>query len=155
MKRQSPPGTTFEEKLALYTVRDPVTGCLNWTAGLTRGYGQHGTPGHKTKLVHVSVWELHHGPRPAGAVVRHRCHNTRCCEVTHLAIGTQADNIQDMWDADRAATGVRLPHTKLTDSQVRAIREDARPMRQIADEFGIHYQTVFRLKKGLRRAHVD
>jgi hypothetical protein len=31
-------------------------------------------------------------------VVRHRCHNRRCCHPEHLEEGTRADNQRDDWD---------------------------------------------------------
>jgi len=31
-------------------------------------------------------------------VIRHRCHNERCCNPSHLVPGTAADNKRDDWD---------------------------------------------------------
>jgi len=34
----------------------------------------------------------------ASTVVRHRCHNERCCRPEHLIEGSAADNKRDDWD---------------------------------------------------------
>lgn len=51
--------------------------------------------GHQRMQLHrVSYW-LHHGPISEGKVVRHKCDNGKCCNPSHLVIGTQADNMAD------------------------------------------------------------
>jgi hypothetical protein len=39
-------------------------------------------------------------------VIRHRCHNERCCRPNHLQPGSAADNRRDDWEY--AATGVNF-----------------------------------------------
>ena len=36
------------------------------------------------------------GEIPKGMVIRHKCDNPNCCNIEHLEIGTQKDNIEDM-----------------------------------------------------------
>jgi hypothetical protein len=59
------------------------------------GYGIVKVDGKARRLTRV-VWELHHGPIPAGLSVLHSCDHPSCARVDHLMLGTQRANIQDM-----------------------------------------------------------
>jgi DNA invertase Pin-like site-specific DNA recombinase len=80
-------------------------------------------------------------------MVLHSCDNRRCVNPAHLFLGTQVDNMRDM-----AAKG-RTP-TKLTKEQVLTIREDARPQRVVAAEYGITQSTVWRIKHARTWFHI-
>lgn len=54
-------------------------------------------------LEHRHAWELAYGPIPKGMVICHTCDNTRCVNISHLFMGTQADNMRDMREKGRAA----------------------------------------------------
>lgn len=70
--------------------------CDVWTGALASdGYGIVKIDGHARRLTRV-VWELHHGPIPAGLSVLHSCDNPPCARIDHLMLGTQRANIQDM-----------------------------------------------------------
>ena len=64
-------------------------------------------------------------------MVLHRCDNRRCVRPEHLFVGTNRDNMQDMARKHRGAGGSTPgednPRAKLTDDQVREIRERSRP----------------------------
>lgn len=86
---------TIAERLAERLVRMP-NGCLEWTGSLsTTGYGHIKVTGKPTKT-HRIAWELTNGPIPDGMFVCHHCDNPPCCDVTHLFLGTNADNLADM-----------------------------------------------------------
>ena len=109
----------------------------------TRGYGQIGIGTRAAGIgeTHRVAWEVTHGPIPDGMFVCHKCDNPPCVNPAHLFLGTNADNVADMVAKGRGAKGFRLPHTKLSDEQVREIRElwNARVASQaaIAARFGI------------------
>lgn len=121
--------------------------CWEWQAGRhTFGYGQIYGDG-KLQNAHVVAYMLHHGLTeiPKGMVVRHLCSNPPCVNPIHLALGTPADNSQDMVDADRHARGMRNPTAKLTDDDVRGIRHLAasgKYFKDIADLFGVSKSVV-------------
>lgn len=46
--------------------------------------------------LHVAVWVEHFGPVPPGLEVCHRCDVRNCYEITHLWLGTHAENMADM-----------------------------------------------------------
>lgn len=76
-------------------------GCLEWLGGCNRGgYGIF-CIGKERFLAHRFAWILANGPIPAGLVIRHMCHNSRCTNPAHLQTGTQADNVADMMRSGR------------------------------------------------------
>lgn len=66
------------------------------------GYGRLDYKG-RPRLAHRMMYELIHCKRlKPDEVVRHSCDNPPCCNPEHLLLGTQADNVKDMWDRGRA-----------------------------------------------------
>jgi hypothetical protein len=80
------------------------TPCLEWTASLTRGYGQFWLGGKQVKA-HRTAWEMEHGPIPDGMDVLHKCDNPPCVADEHLFLGTKMDNVADMVAKGRQASG--------------------------------------------------
>lgn len=69
--------------------------CLVFTGAKFRnGYGAI-QDGEKMALAHRVAWEAKHGPIPPGQVIRHKCGIRACCNVTHMELGTQAENSYD------------------------------------------------------------
>ena len=60
----------------------------------------------------------------AGNVVRHTCHNRSCVNPDHLLTGSHADNSMDMVLANRQSKGEAHTVSKLTESEVIAIRAE-------------------------------
>lgn len=83
-----------------YMRRNKDTGCLIW-CGLTidQGYGRMKMAKGRAWLVHRLAW-IFAGRQitPDKPFVLHNCpggDNTACCEVSHLWLGTHADNARD------------------------------------------------------------
>lgn len=99
--------------------------CWTWTASTDRwGYGYFGYANRVGKA-HRASWEIHYGPIPQGMLVCHHCDNPSCVRPDHLFLGTDADNMADRYAKGRYVTGERHPNARLTDAQVRLIRERA------------------------------
>lgn len=76
---------------------DSNTGCWNWTKSVTSaGYGQF-TRNGKYWTTHRYVYTVYNGKIPKGLVIRHLCHNTKCCNPEHLKLGSVKDN---WWDSE-------------------------------------------------------
>lgn len=84
-------------------VRKTAT-CWLWLGKPSRfGYGRITLTGKDTVGAHVASWFLATGTLPIkGVVVRHTCDVPGCVRPGHLKLGTQADNLRDMWVRGRA-----------------------------------------------------
>jgi hypothetical protein len=103
-----------------------IGACQEWQAGVSSGYGTLRADGERIGA-HRHSWALDpdNDPIPDGMQVLHRCDNRRCVLGTHLFVGTPKDNMQDMAAKGRAGSGPgqQNPNVRLTDAQVRDIRE--------------------------------
>lgn len=79
---------------------DPQSGCWMWQRGTGGdGYARaffRGTQQGVHRIVLILA-----GRDPAGLFACHRCDRPACVNPDHLFVGTNADNIQDMWNKGR------------------------------------------------------
>lgn len=66
-------------------------GCHVWQGQLSQRYPARKVNG-KPIHVHKWAWEQVHGAVPEGMVLHHTCSNTRCVNIEHLEVVTQAEN---------------------------------------------------------------
>jgi hypothetical protein len=115
------PKVQVERTLANFPAPTPQpTPCRLWQGAIDGdGYGQMADwkrgRGHK-KYAHRWVWEMANGPIPPGLVVRHKCDNRVCFRLSHLELGTVADNNRDASERGHLG-GVRV----MAPSEIRAI----------------------------------
>lgn len=86
-----------EEHLAAFLVKDPTSGCLNYTGSINpvSGYGQFQFNGQGVHA-HRVAWLLAGREIPKDKpCVLHTCDNRRCCNLDHLFLGTDSDNAKD------------------------------------------------------------
>lgn len=129
-----------------------MSDCWYWVGCRHKlGYGIIGG-----KKAHRVSWEMHKGPIPAGLMVCHTC-DVRCCvNPGHLFLGTQTDNMRDMWAKGRQGprpdiAGEANPASKLTVSvvaQMKTLRSTGMSYREIAERFGVATMTALRAIKG-------
>lgn len=107
-------------------------GCWLWTgATLPNGYG-HMNIGTTHWYPHRYAWTITNGPIPDGLFVCHDCpsgDNPLCCRPDHLFLGTNTDNVRDMWKKGRGKhtpfrKGAGHILAKLDDERVRALRRE-------------------------------
>lgn len=115
----------------------------------------------RTRALHRVVWEEANGPVPDGMVIRHKCDQPDCCELTHLEIGTPKQNIQDQIDRGRFAWGERAATSKLTAAQVKRIRNrldkkySIELVRKLAERYGITEDYTISLYKRETWKHLE
>jgi hypothetical protein len=154
--RLRPLAARFSER---YVVNS-ATGCWEWTGGHS-GFG-HGTLARgglgsagKTKVpAHRVSYELYCGSVPDGLCVLHKCDVPRCVNPDHLFLGTKADNSADMVSKGRSTRGVAHPGAKLTVDAVRAIRQSALTLRELASAYNVSQEAVRMVRLGLSWTHV-
>lgn len=164
--------------------RDPLTvnvrrgdGCWEWTGPLMpNGYGQCSGGGRGTHdYAHRRAWERASGePIPDGFGVYHTCDNPPCIrnddEGTyavdgrllprwgHLFLGTTADNVADKVAKGRQLKGEQIANAKLTEAQVREIRQRYTGRRGevtwLAREFRVHRITLRDVVLGVTWRHL-
>ena len=104
---------TPEQRLAHFTRRDPLSGCLIWQGATgAEGYGRINAGPGRTLLAHRYAWAARNGPIPAGVLVCHRCDERRCVNPDHLFLGTHALNSTDR-KAKMKARATPLPSRPL------------------------------------------
>lgn len=130
-------------------------GCKEWT-GCTNdwGYGMVGIPLNGkayARRVHRVAWEQAYGPIPIGLFVLHHCDNPPCYELTHLYVGTPADNMADRKKRGRFIGGVKHPRASFNTRQLTTVRRlltrgDSHA--SIARRFDVDPQTISNIANG-------
>lgn len=103
--------------------------CWEWTASLHKdGYGNFHKKLSSGRFVYVLAhrysYELWFGEIPEGMYVCHTCDNPKCVNPSHLFLGTQQDNMDDMLSKGRLndRSGENNSRSKLTWDEVEFIR---------------------------------
>ena len=106
---------------------------------------------------HRVAWSLVNGPIPKGMRVLHRCDNPPCCNPDHLFLGTDLDNIRDMWAKGRAVVhhGEQIHTSRLGASQIAEIRTaTGRSRRDLARQYRVSHQTITQILLRQTWAHL-
>lgn len=115
-----------------------------------------GQGSQKTIRVHTVVAEAFLGARPPGMDVLHKDGNALNNHRCNLAYGTKKQNMQDRSSHGRTAMGEMNGQSKLTLSDISAIRKNDANVtnRQLAARYGVHESTIRKIKKRKKWAHV-
>ena len=117
--------------------------CWEWQgATLPFGHGVFRVPGEqRNKRAHSHALELATGNEvPDELHVLHSCDNPPCVNPSHLRVGTDQDNVDDMFRRRRNAR-----RSALTDDDIVSLRERraaGETIVSLADSFGISNATV-------------
>lgn len=141
------------------------SGCWEWLGQLnTDGYGRLNIGEHKMVMAHRYAYQLSSGVSiPEGKKVLHDCDNPRCVNPAHLFLGTLLDNTHDMKRKGRASNppvhiGETNSHAKLTERQVRTIRErysqKTASQDDLAQQYGVSAGNIYRIVNNLAWKHV-
>lgn len=108
----------------------------------------------RTFTVHTLVLTAFVGPRPEGHECRHLNGDRADSRLTNLAWGTPTENDEDRRRHGTFVQGEKHGAAKLTDDQVREIRNSMEKQATIAQRHGITQSLVSMIKSGKRWAHV-
>lgn len=137
-----------------------ASSCWPWTKLKNKaGYGIVHVPrsrGGNKLLAHRVAFLLGREDIPDNMCVLHTCDNPPCCNPDHLKIGTQADNLRDMFNKGRARSrslsGERHGRSKITDKELAEAKllYSAGGVTQsaLAERFGLTVQHMHRLLRG-------
>jgi hypothetical protein len=124
-------------------------GCRLWIGARdSKGYGRVRVGGRLVNATRV-VWERAHGPILEGLFVCHTCDNPPCCELSHLWLGTNAENLRDAAAKGRLERGPGHG-SPLTEADVAAIRASTERHVVVARRYGITPQAIGRIRAGKR-----
>ena len=165
---------TLDSIKSRYTIVDK-NGCWVWKKSTKDVYPDIRRNGKNIRL-HRYMWQLIHGSTN-GLFVLHKCDNTKCCNPDHLFLGTQKDNVRDMFNKNRNHKRIwsendrmliskmfkgvkhsderRLLHnigennsnSKLTQSQVNEIKTSSKTVIQLSKEYNISRSAIYRIKR--------
>ena len=156
------------ERVLDKVVRIPFSGCWIFTGATNEfGYGIVGTGGRgmPNDRSHRITYKHFHGEIPSGMFVCHECDVPSCCNPSHLFLGTNQDNVDDMVKKGRNSKPPRNPHvvgsvhpgSKFTEAEVLHIREQNKigvSMYSMAKKYGVSQSTMQRIVRGARYKNV-
>lgn len=143
-------------------ISDDVNVCREWSgARSSTGYGNVRID-KKNLGAHRVAFELSACPIPDGLIVMHLCDNRACCNPRHLVLGSVAANAADMILKNRQgfhknkAIGARNTNAKLTDADVKKIRElyPQHNQYELAGMFGVSQPCIGSILRNQTWRHV-
>ena len=113
----------------------------------TGGYGLKRV-NNKLYKAHRLAWEEVYGSIPEGLFVCHTCDNPPCINTNHLFLGTNSDNMLDMYSKNRGNSKDVIAK-KLSTSLAEEIRQAKGLHKDIAKQFGVDRTMVGKIKSGV------
>lgn len=133
--------TRSEKEMISYIVSRVILnekGCWLWPAAKSVRYGNI-TWKRKQRHLHDLVWFLFYGEKSKDLNICHVCDEGLCCNPTHLFLGTQSVNLIDASKKGRM-------NAKVQEKDIVAIRSDPRPLKLIADDYGMTISGISKIK---------
>lgn len=135
------------------------TDCWEWQGSITKaGYGRVKHKG-RTYRVHRLMGHFYLGLalNDKHIFVCHKCDNKKCCNPSHLFLGTNRDNQLDALHKGKISTGDFARNTKLSDKDVKFIlsrykkRDKQFNMVTLAKKFNVGTTQIARIIHGQSR----
>jgi len=122
--------------------KDTDSGCWNWDRCLTRGYGKF--KGFQAQRI---SWMIHKGHDPIGFYVLHTCDNRKCVNPDHLYLGTQSDNMKDMWRRKRREPNYGMrKHSQETIDKIRETHKTGDySFAELGRMFGMNRSMIYKI----------
>ncbi len=137
----------FKAKLS----KPDKNGCIRWKGWKNEhGYGKFSI-GKLYQFAHRFAYELYKEKIPDGKCVLHKCDVRDCCNVDHLYVGNQFDNMRDAAIRNRFnRKGSNNGHSRLNEEDVKYIKRsfDQITCAQLAREFKVSESCIHDIKHG-------
>lgn len=134
--------------------------CWFWTAGCNGGgRGYFSLSHNKSVIASRYAWQITNGKIPKYLFVLHKCDNGKCVNPAHLFLGTHDDNMRDMVEKNRQASGERNGRAKMRSVDVAWIKSSfpsvalivggkRRAKKELAKTFGVTVGAIAHAVKG-------
>ncbi len=127
------------------SINSNENGCKTWSMGInSSGYGIYSI-NNKSYNVHRLLYEIVNDEILSKEyVIRHKCDNRSCCNIDHLEIGTQRDNLNDASKRKRLRVGEDNNMSSLTEETVIYCR-NSYPLKstwELSKELGIDHGNI-------------
>ncbi|MFZ4539333.1 HNH endonuclease signature motif containing protein [Propionivibrio sp.] len=143
--KSNPVKDRFIEKIKI----DINSECWIWQGNINKtGHGRFRVSGKMLVASRVS-YQLFIGEIPENMLVCHKCDVRSCVNPDHLFVGTYQDNYDDMVEKgrERKAKGENSGVSKLTDMQVKEIRNGKESLRTLAKTLGVSYGHIGKIRR--------
>lgn len=124
--------------------------------GGSKDYSGYGLKRKEGKLyrAHRLAWIEQNGDIPDGLFVCHKCDNPSCVNVNHLFLGTNSDNMKDMYKKGRGNNYFKLhnPNRKINQTianKIKELRKLGITQQEIATTYGVDRSLVSQIDRGL------
>ena len=116
--------------------------CWEWTGSCDRYgiilYNQRPAKAHRVSYI------IHNGPIPKGKCVCHTCDNPKCVNPEHLFLGTQLQNMHDMYRKGRGRKNTDKCLTKKQVEKLRRLKRRGKTIKELASIFDVSVSTINR-----------
>lgn len=130
-----------------------ISDCIEFTGCKdTGGYGLKRKQG-KLYKAHRLAWIEANGEIPEGLFVCHKCDNPACINLEHLFLGTNSDNMKDMYNKERGNDFFkkRNPNQKINQAianEIKELRKLGLTQQHIANLYEIDRSLVSQIERG-------
>ncbi len=133
-------------------------GCWIWLGGKNKsGYGIFSFS-NISMMAHRYSYQIHKGEILTGMLICHSCDNRLCVNPLHLFMGTNKDNVIDMFNKKRenCRKGEKNGASKLSLSSVQEIKKliALKKTRGLSKKYNISRATIYKIKHNILWAEV-
>ena len=120
------------------------------------GYIRINSNGKLVGLAHRFVWESVHGDIPPGLTINHINGVKDDNRIQNLELATHSENTYHAYRSGlTSAVGERNGRARLTENDVRAIRQSPKKVSELASTYGVSETSIRAVRTGRRWSHVQ